>query len=60
MTHLLAIVGLGLACAGWYLVQRWTGALDTYNGNDEAAGCGTCTVDDCGQRPDPLDPSPNL
>lgn len=50
MPELLAVVGLGLACAGWYLVQLWSGALDEHEGLDEASGCGSCAVEDCSKR----------
>ncbi len=36
MTHVFAVVGLGLACMAWFLVQQWTGSVPE-------AGCGTCS-----------------
>ncbi|MCP4872526.1 MAG: hypothetical protein GY898_27875 [Proteobacteria bacterium] len=39
MTHVFAVVGLGLACMAWFLVQQWTGKLPE---EDECGGCSQC------------------
>ena len=44
LTNLLSIVGLGLLCSGWILVQRWIAAQDpeVRGPEDSANGCGGC------------------
>jgi hypothetical protein len=43
MTHLIAVLGLGAACIGWYFVQRWADALDP-DPEDMDADCEECGV----------------
>jgi hypothetical protein len=38
MTHVFAVVGLGLACMAWFLVQQWTGKLP----EDDCGSCSQC------------------
>jgi len=38
--HVLAIVGLGALCAGWFYVQRWTQAARANDGDTDCEGCG--------------------
>lgn len=41
IVHLLAIIGLALLCAGWYLVQRFVAKHDpTQPGVEGSCGCG--------------------
>jgi len=46
MSHLVAILGLGLLCAGWVLVQRWISKRDPETGGrvelGSKGGCGFC------------------
>lgn len=51
LNGLIAAAAVGLGCMGWYLVQRWAGALDD-DCEDEIAvgGCGGCSSVECDQR----------
>ena len=51
MNGLIAALAVGLGCMGWFLVQRWSGALDEQC-EDEVAlgGCGGCATEGCDQR----------
>ncbi len=42
MNHLLAILGLGLLCACWVLLQRWIARLDPDIGDSRHCGGGCC------------------
>jgi hypothetical protein len=44
VTHLLAILGLGAACALFYLVQRGAGATDDPACPEADADCGGCAL----------------
>ena len=50
MTELLAIVGLGVACILWFLVQQK--AEEVCGFEEQSEGCGSCAVPpearDCG------------
>ncbi len=41
LEHLLAVVGLALACGAWVLVQRWVGRRDPEAPTVESYGCGS-------------------
>ncbi len=52
LTHVIAILGLGLLCALWALLQRYSAkhhpevpCLD-----NRPPGCGSCEKDDCGKE----------
>ena len=44
MTHLLAVLCLGAACALWYLVQRGSHATDDPACPEADADCGGCAL----------------
>jgi hypothetical protein len=53
--HLLAIVGLAVACAGWALLQRFIGRVtpEVRGIFDRGCGghsCGPCEVDGCARE----------
>lgn len=43
-THLVAIIGLVLLCAGWVIIQMWVKRLDADSERltDACSGCGSC------------------
>jgi hypothetical protein len=45
--HLIIVLGLGLLCGGWVLLQRWIARRDPEaKGPEGGGGCSSCS---CGQ-----------
>lgn len=52
MTHVLALLGLVLLCAGWMGFQLWLGRQDPDKRAGFRPGCGACSSKGCPQRRD--------
>jgi len=50
MTHLFALIGLSLLCAGWMLFQRWLAKQDPERDEVFKPGCGACSSKSCPRR----------
>jgi hypothetical protein len=48
VSYLLAVLGLGAACALWVLVQRGSGSLGEAPCGDSAPDCSDCAIREAG------------